>query len=55
MEEHLVLLFASDSGPSMLHWRRKRGGAGGCSPPERWTQGAAPPYKFASMGVGNKV
>ena len=26
----------------LKHWRRKRGGAGGCSPPERWTQGAAP-------------
>ena len=37
-----------------IHWRRKREGAGGC-PPERWTQGAAPPYKLASMGVGNKV
>ena len=37
------------------HWRRKRGGAGGCSPPERWTQGAAPPYKLVSMGLGNKV
>ena len=30
-------------GGSPDHWRRKRGGAGGCSPPERWTQGAAPP------------
>ena len=28
------------------HWRRKRGGAGGCSPPERWTQGAAPPTNW---------
>ena len=26
-----------------------------CSPHERWTQGAAPPYKFTSMGLGNKV
>ena len=34
---------------TIKHWRRKRGGAGGCSPPERWTQGAAPPYTFASM------
>ena len=30
-------------------------GAGGCSPPEHLTQEAAPPYKFASMGLGNKV
>ena len=37
------------------HWRRKRGGAGGYIPPERWTQGAAPPYKLVSMGLGNMV
>ena len=45
----------NDDDVHLHHWRRKRGGAGGCSPPEHWTQGAAPPYKFASMGVGNKV
>ena len=32
------------------HWRRKRGGAGGCSPPERWTKVAAPPLQTGVNG-----
>ena len=32
------------------------GGAwGAATPPECWMQGAVPPYKFALMGLGNKV
>ena len=30
-----------------VHWRRKQC----CSPPERWMQGAVPPYIFLSMGL----
>ena len=28
------------------HRRRKQGGAGGCSPPKLYNQGAEPPYHF---------
>ena len=37
--------------PTLDHWRRKQGGAGGCSPPERWTQGAAAPLNAGRRGL----
>ena len=27
---------------------------GAAAPPKRWMQGAVPPYKFASMGIGTR-